>query len=112
MEPHLWPDETVAGALEGHVLGAAASRLAGLDRRDAAAAPGRSVTIVATDQRLLVVDRRTGELLWQVQLPRLSVDLHGLPARLVLWSAGRHLAIELDPTADPASLLHHLGAAR
>ncbi|MEM9033377.1 MAG: hypothetical protein AAGA99_04585 [Actinomycetota bacterium] len=103
----LWPDEHVRAVVDGVVPGAAALRLAGLDSDRSAIRPASPVQVCATDQRLLVRTERGG-IDWQVQLPRLTVELAGLPGRLVLWSDDRFVAIDLSSGQDVGLLLSAL----
>ncbi|MEO1062516.1 MAG: hypothetical protein AAFZ07_13950 [Actinomycetota bacterium] len=105
----LWPDETTVATLPGRSLGAAALRLARLPVDRSAVAPGVRLVLVATDQRLVVAtfptSAPTGELAWQLQLPRLAVDLTRLPGQLIVRGSDRFVAVEVDRRADVGGLL-------
>lgn len=105
----LWPSETVVETLTGRSLGAAALRLARLDVDRSATAPGVRLVLVATGQRFVVAAFPTtapaGQLAWQLQLPRLEVDLHRLPGQLVVRGSDRFVAVEVDHGADVGAFL-------
>ena len=105
----LWPDEHVIAVVSGRTLGAAALRLTGLDAERSAVSVGTPVVLAATVQRLVVVARppaaSSGRVEWQIQLPRLAVDLHRLPGQLIVHGGDRFVAVELDRHADVGSLL-------
>ncbi len=105
----LWPDEDIVAVVRGRALGGAARRLARLDAERSAVTAGAALVLVATHQRLVVVTfppaSSSGRVEWQLQLPRLSVDLRRLPGQLVVHGADRFVAVDLDHQADVGSLL-------
>lgn len=112
----LWPDERVVASIAGRGLGAAALRLARLRIERSAVGAGAQVVLVATGQRLVVVDlpaaEPTGRVTWQLQLPRLSIDLHRLPGQLVIHAADRFVAVEVEHHADVGPFLAALATPR
>lgn len=109
LSPLLWPGEQVVAAVGGRALGAAALRLARLDVARSTVEVGVQLVVAVTPQRLVVVtlgaEAPSGRIDWQIQLPRLAVDLHRLPGQLVILSGQRFVAMELDRHADVAALL-------
>ncbi len=104
----MWPGEETVAVAPGRSLGAAALRLAGLSADRSAVPTAQRLALVATSDRFLAVltaPARSAEVAWQVQLPRLSVDLHRLPGQLVVHAAGRFVAVEIDDHSTVGPLL-------